>query len=113
MYNGVCSNWSEVTSGIPQGSVLGPLLLTIIIHDRPLSITWHIQIFANDTKIYNTVRDSGIFKNELDKQVLLSKEWLPPFNIDKCNILHFGKNNPTIEYNMDEQLISSSHTIQD
>ena len=108
----VCSNWSEVTSGIPQGSVLGPLLFTIFINDLPLSITSHIQIFADDTKIYNTVQDSGILKNDLDKLVLLSKEWLLPFNIDKCNILHFGKNNPNIEYNMEEKLISASRTMK-
>ena len=51
MCNGVCSNCSEVTSGIPQGSVLGPLLFTIFINDHPLSITSHIQIFADDIKI--------------------------------------------------------------
>ena len=94
MCNGVCSNWSEVTSGIPQGSVLGPLLFTIFINDLLLSITSHIQIFADDTKIYNTVQDSGILKTDLNKLVL----WLLPFNTDKCNILHFGKNNPNIEY---------------
>ena len=65
MCNGVCSNWSEVTSGIPQGSVLGPLLFTIFINDLPLSITSHIQIFPDDTKIYNTVQDSEILKNDL------------------------------------------------
>ena len=107
--NGVCSNWSEVTSGIPQGSVLGPLLFTIFINDLPLSITSHIQIFADDTKIYNTVQDSGILKNDVNKLVL----WLLPFNTDKCNILHFGKNNPNIEYSMDEKLVSASRTIKD
>ena len=55
MCNGVCSNWSEVTSGIPHGSVLGPLLFTIFINDLPLSITSHIQIFADDTILYKTV----------------------------------------------------------
>ena len=90
----------------------GPLLFTIFINYLPLSTTSHIQIFADDTKIYNTVQDSGILKNDLDKLVLWSKEWLLPFNIDKCNILHFGKNNPNIEYNMEEKIISASRTIK-
>ena len=101
-----------MTSGIPQGSVLGPLLFTIFINDLPLSITSHYQIFADYTKIYNTVQDSGILKNDLNKLVLWS-EWLLPFNTDKCNILHFGKNNPNIEYSMDEKPISASRTIKD
>ena len=113
MCNGVCLNWSEVTSGILQGSVLGPLLFRIFINDLPLSMTSHIQIFADDTKIYNTVQDSGILKNDLNKLVLWSKEWLRPFNTDICNILHFGKNNPNIEYSMDKKLISASRTIMD
>ena len=79
MCNGVCSNWSEVNSGILQGSVLGLLLFTIFINDLSLSITFHIQKFADDTKIYNTVQDSGILQNYLDKLVLWSKEWLLPF----------------------------------
>ena len=61
--------------------------------------------------MYSTVQDGGILKNDLDILVLWSKEWLLPFNIDKYTILHFGKNNPNIEYNMDEKLISASHTI--
>ena len=92
MCNGICSNWSEVASGIPQVSVLGPLMFTIFINNLPFSINSHIQIFTDDTKIYNTVQDSGIIKNKLDKLVLWSMQWLLPFNICKCNILHFGKN---------------------
>ena len=79
MCNGVCSNWYEVTSGIPQGSVLVPLLFTIFINDLPLSITSHIQIFADDTKIYTTVQDSGILKNDLNKLVLWSKRVVTAF----------------------------------
>ena len=44
-----------------------------------------------------------LFQSDLNKLVLWSKEWLLPFNTDKCNILHFGKNNPNIEYSMDEK----------
>ena len=63
MCNGVCSNWSEVTSGIPQGSVFGRLLFTIFINYLPLSITSHIQIFADYTKIYNTVHTCHMEKD--------------------------------------------------
>ena len=109
MCNGVCTNLYEVTTRIPQGSVIGPLLFTIFINNLPLSITPHIQIFANVIQI---VQGSGILKNDLDKLVLWSKEWLLHFNIDKCNISHFVTNNTNIEYNMGENYISESRTIK-
>ena len=57
-------------------------------------------------KIYNTVQDSVILKNDLDILVLWIKEWLLPFNIDKCNILHFGLK----KYNMEgKTYLSKSH----
>ena len=107
MCNGVCSNWYEVTSRILQGSVLVPLLSTIVINDLLLSITSHIQTLADDSKISEqTGADSGILKNDLNKLVLWSKEWLLLFNTDKC------KCNPNIEYSMDEKLISASRIIK-
>ena len=80
-----------------------------------ITVTSHIQIFADDTKICNTVQDSGILKNDLSKLVLWSKEWLQPFHTDKCKILDFGKNNPNIQYSIQlcEKLISASRTIKD
>ena len=68
-------------------------------------------MIQKSTILYKTVGFSK--KKNLEKLVIWSKEWLLPFNTDKCNILHFGKNNPNIEYNMDDKLISASPTIKD
>ena len=45
-------NWLDVTSGVPQGSILGPLLSIIYINDLPSSVTCHAEIFADDSVIY-------------------------------------------------------------
>ena len=53
--NGAHSGWSQVKSGIPQGSVLGPTLFTIFINDLPNVIKNSVYIFADDTKIFADV----------------------------------------------------------
>ena len=53
--NGEESSWSNVLSGIPQGSVLGPALFLVFINDLPDSIKNLVKIFADDTKVYSTV----------------------------------------------------------
>jgi len=55
--NGSFSNWAEVFSGVPQGSVLGPLLFLLFVNDLPNVIKSHIRMFADDTKIWRTIKD--------------------------------------------------------
>ena len=50
------SNWTPVTSGIPQGSVLGPILFTIYINDLPDTLINTTKLFADDTKIYSVIK---------------------------------------------------------
>ena len=57
LLNGAHSGWSTVTSGIPQGSVLGPILFTIYINDLPDVIENMVKLFADDTKVYSTVNN--------------------------------------------------------
>ena len=50
--NGKFSHWIRVTSGIPQGSVLGPILFLIFINDLPDVLNCCMKLFADDAKLY-------------------------------------------------------------
>ena len=101
--NGTESTWSNVTSGVPQGSVLGPLLFLIYINDIDSGITSNISKFADDTKLggvcrnhseYNTIQD------DLNKLGEWSKKWFMSFNANKCKVMHLGKNNLNFKYKL-------------
>ncbi len=111
--NGVKSSWTDITSGIPQGSVLGPILFIIFINDLPISVTSHIKIFADDTKIYNSIDNSTLLQDDLNNLVAWSKKWLLPFNIDKCNVLHYGKHNTKTTYIMDDKPLTADKLMTD
>ena len=59
------SGRTKVTSGIPQGSILGPVLFTLFINDLPDTIKSNCKVFADDTKIYNEVGNSNINQDDL------------------------------------------------
>ncbi len=88
------SKWMDVTSGIPQGSVLGPLLFVIFINDLPESVKSTLFLFADDTKIYRTIQnsdDQAILQSDLDKLHQWSEKWLLRFHPAKCKHMHIGK----------------------
>lgn len=95
-----CSEQAEVLSGIPQGSVLGPVLFTIFINDLPDLVKSTCKIFADDTKLYNLTKNSLILQEDLDRLMKWSCDWNLKFNVDKCKILHMGRNNPEVCYTM-------------
>ena len=67
--NGANSEWLEVTSGVPQGSVLGPLLFILYINDIVEVIQCDLEIFADDTKLYSiieTIHDIAKLQQDLD-----------------------------------------------
>ena len=97
------SDWISVISGIPQGSVLGPILFVIFINDMPEMIESMCQLFADDAKIFRSVnlRDNdGNMKLQADLHQVWrwSEKWQLPFNTGKCKVLHIGNNNPCHRY---------------
>jgi hypothetical protein len=100
--NGDQSDWSNVSSGIPQGSVLGPILFIIYINDLPKDLISKTNIFADDTKASSEVDETGNTKLQTDIDTLQAwtDKWQLQFNVDKCSILHLGKNNPKHTYTM-------------
>ena len=91
------SNWTKVFSGVPQGSVLGPVLFLIYINNVPgqvETVESGVKLFANDTKLYRVIEkleDKLILQDDLCKLCELSKIWQLRFNTDKCKRMHFGK----------------------
>jgi len=94
---GVKSTWEEVWSGVPQGSVLWPLLFLIYINDLEEEVVSKVFKFADDTRLFRQVNDTvdalGI-QEDLDRLVQWADKWQMQFNVSKCKVMHVGKKNP-------------------
>ena len=91
--NGKESFPEPVISGIPQGSVLGPILFVIYINDLPDVVKSKIYLFADDTKVLNKIKtmdDSLSLQEDINALGEWSKDWLLQFNL-KCHVLTLGK----------------------
>ena len=107
----VCySQWSPVTSGVPQGSVLGPLLFLIYINDMPDVVSSAIKMFADDTKVYRNVSHPyqiQELQHDIDCVVEWSDRWQLPFNQAKCKCLHVGSGNQKHAYLIRDTVLES------
>ena len=101
---GSSSEWMEVTSGVPQGSVLGPLLFLIFVQDLPDWIKNSMMMFADDTKIRTAIEnadDAESLEQDLNRLGEWSEKWLLKFKPTKCKVMHIGHDMPT-KYTMKE-----------
>ena len=95
-------------SGVPQGSVLEPLLFLTYINDLDDNITSKLLKFADDTKVVrkvNTDGDKQHLQNDLDKLVKWSKKWQMLLNFGKCKCLHTGHGNLDINDNIGDTVL--------
>lgn len=108
--NGGRSRWAEVKSGVPQGSVLGPILFLIFIDDLDVGIVNRLLKFADDTKVFgkvNNEEEARRLQEDLDRLLTWSIDSQMEFNIDKCKVLHVGKNNRNHDYTLNGHKLQS------
>ena len=114
----VFSGFSNVRSGVPQGSVLGPILFLIYINDLS-EVLQHsrISIFADDTKIYfkaNDAFDFATLQSDIDNIMRWCSEWQLDVAAHKCNIMHIGPRGAGVHtYGMGDSEISTVSEIKD
>jgi hypothetical protein len=115
--NGECSNWEDVLSGVPQGSVLGPPLFTVFINDLDFAVKFIelLKKFADDTKLGQTATREGQEKLQraLDMLCEWARQWGMEFNVKKCKVMHLGHNNTAQEYFMNGERLECTEEERD
>ena len=73
--NGFPADYSTIESGVPQGSVLGPLLFLIYINDLEKNMKSNVIFFADDTMLFSIVNDPLISANEMNHDLNIISQW--------------------------------------
>ncbi|XP_076437648.1 uncharacterized protein LOC143276877 [Babylonia areolata] len=97
---GAQSNFIDVKSGVPQGSVLGPCLFLVFINDLPENLTSKTRMFADDTAMYRAIsstEDHAHLQEDLERLQIWERKWEMAFNPGKCATLRITrcKNSPS------------------
>ena len=115
VYNGESSSYSSILCGVPQGSILGPLLFLLYINDLPrCSDLLHFILFADDTNILFSHHDPKCLETILNKELAAISNWFKlnklSLNIKKTNFMIF-KNKYNNKPDLDLKIIIENNNI--
>ena len=114
MINSYESNWLEVTSGVHQGSILGPLIFLMYINDLPSCVNSNVELFADDSVLHrqiSTSNDCIQFQESLGQVSEWCSNSVVQLKTEKCCILHVTRQKSPIgyEYSLDNTPLESLH----
>nr|CAD2182586.1 unnamed protein product [Meloidogyne enterolobii] len=116
--NNTFSTSFQIHSGVPQGSILGPILFLIYINDITCVIPDNINkcLFADDLKIFQVFKNTentNSLQNALNNVYQWSSDWALEISIQKTSILHIGSKNPKYTYTLKEKNLQITSTVKD
>lgn len=109
----------DVTSGVPQGSVLGPILFNIFTSDLAYELRLHgirFQLYADDVKVYHSYSNSeghSFIQQAIDIVTSWAEKWQLPLAPEKCQALYLGTGNTKADYYCDNVLVSKVNKVKD
>ena len=116
--NGIKSDWAPVLSGVPQGTVLGPLLFSLYINDITTDIDSEIRLFADDCVCYCQIKgteDTVKLQADIDRVSSWARKWGMQFQPVKCNIMKITKKwikMITASYNLEGTVLDNVENIK-